>query len=417
MSTLPECLMKYRRQRSVTGPWRLERSDKERFDACIVIPALAESDNLPRTLDAIAANSKDLLERTLIVSVVNNRIDADSSLRRDNQKTLYSLRNRISPSLHLACVDASSQGLELRERDGVGLARKIGFDLCLPSLDWQKRPFLISLDADTEVQSDYLDALFKHFAEPKSHAVTIPFKHKSESEEEEAAIRRYELYLRSYVYGLKLAGSPYAYISLGSAFACTAEAYIRAGGMNRRLAGEDFYFLQQLRKTSTISELAGTVVYPSARISERVPFGTGRVVQAQTISGTSPFTFCDSASFNKLKLLLDLVSSSWQENAQEIIQRVADADDRLAVFLGRLNFCDVWSQLQNQYKEESQFIKNFHCWFDGLRTRQLLTALTTIDALTELDLINEQLTWGGHPAKETASEQLELLESIQGIQF
>jgi len=47
---------------------------------------------------------------------------------------------------------------------------------------------------------------------------------------------------------LQQAGSPYAYHTIGSAFACRAEAYIAAGGMNRRHAAEDFYFLQQLAK-------------------------------------------------------------------------------------------------------------------------------------------------------------------------
>jgi hypothetical protein len=52
--------------------------------------------------------------------------------------------------------------------------------------------------------------------------------------------------------------------------ACRASAYVAAGGMNRRLAGEDFYFLQQVHKTSGVAALYGTTVHPSPRSSQRV---------------------------------------------------------------------------------------------------------------------------------------------------
>jgi len=60
--------------------------------------------------------------------------------------------------------------------------------------------------------------------------------------------------------------------SLGGAIAliaCTAQAYIAVGGMVRRQAGEDFYFLQKLAKRGPIHEIADTTVRPSPRRSDR----------------------------------------------------------------------------------------------------------------------------------------------------
>jgi hypothetical protein len=38
----------------------------------------------------------------------------------------------------------------------------------------------------------------------------------------------------------------YAYHTVGSAMAVKAYQYVKVGGMNRRQAGEDFYFIQKL---------------------------------------------------------------------------------------------------------------------------------------------------------------------------
>ena len=417
MGILPSNLIKYQRQRSVSGPWQLEGHIADQYDACVVIPALCESSTLPLTLNSLAQNSCDLLSRTLIVVVVNQRLDADESTQIDNYKTLEMLQRYLHESLNVAYIDACSPGLELPSRQGVGLARKIGFDLSLSLLNWSKKPLLISLDADTLVNRDYLNAIFSNFKSFKQGAAVIPFYHQpAANPAQEKAIRRYELYLRSYVLGLHLAGSPYAYASIGSAFACTANAYLQAGGMNRRQAGEDFYFLQQLAKTCGVAQVKGALVYPSSRPSQRVPFGTGRAVSSQSDNGVSPFSFCDKSSFHLLRGWFSLVFHNWRENANELLLRANDLDSQLSAFLVKLNFKDIWTQLQTNHSEYNQFVSNFHCWFDSLRTRQLLTSLSRFESGSELEVINELFHWGGLEEKESATEQLRILEQLQGVQ-
>ena len=63
------------------------------------------------------------------------------------------------------------------------------------------------------------------------------------------AIMKYELYLRYYRLALEYTGHPHAYHCIGSAFAVRTLDYVAQGGMNKRQAGEDFYFLQKLIAT------------------------------------------------------------------------------------------------------------------------------------------------------------------------
>lgn len=251
----PEPYRVYLARRAATGPWRLDLDAAGPLPGVIVIPCLAESASLPRTLASLVADSSLTAAGLAVVVVVNNRLDAAPGEREDNQLTLNYLRSsRGRFPFPLGIVDAASPGFELPLKDGgVGLARKLGHDLLLPSLDYSRDPVIISLDADTLVKPGYAGAIMTHFRTTAGGGAVIPFEHlPAEGERENRAIERYELFLRCYVAGLAFAGSPYGFHTVGSAMACRASAYLKCGGMNRRRAGEDFYFLQSLAKTSEI---------------------------------------------------------------------------------------------------------------------------------------------------------------------
>ena len=295
---------KYLKKRAELDRWRLVSGSLDEITQVIVIPVLAEDAFLFHTLESLGANPAAELERTLIVCVVNNRRPPLSPPEdiEENHRALELLDAAIhgrppsqntslgTQGLRLAYVDASSPGLELPEKDGVGLARKIGMDWAISIFGRSRRtgkrtksvvPVLISLDADTLVEPNYLPAIRSHFDETGAWAAVISYAHQtSGTESERAAILCYELFLRYHTLGLHYAGSPYAFHTIGSAIACTADAYVAASGMNRRQAGEDFYFLQQLEKTGTVGQITDTTVHPSARASTRTPFGTGRRVSS-----------------------------------------------------------------------------------------------------------------------------------------
>lgn len=163
---------------------------------------------------------------------------------------------------------------------GVGMARKRGMDEGLWRFNQAGKPdgIIVSLDADTLVEPDYLTAIEQFFVRHKGYAgATISFRHQREGlgDRLKSGIELYEKYLTWYKNALGFTGFPHAMYTVGSAFAVTAWAYLKRGGMTRRKAGEDFYFLTNLTQTGKVGEITETTVHPSARISDRVPFGTG----------------------------------------------------------------------------------------------------------------------------------------------
>jgi hypothetical protein len=63
-------------------------------------------------------------------------------------------------------------------------------------------------------------------------------------------------------------------------------SYLAQGGMNTKQAGEDFYFLQKFIEAGSFHEIKTTSVYPSTRVSLRVPFGTGKAMTKLLSSNT-----------------------------------------------------------------------------------------------------------------------------------
>jgi hypothetical protein len=372
-------ISRYLCTRAITAPWRIEGNSRTDFAGAVVIPALAESENLFATLDSLASNPAEHLALFLVVVVVNHREDAVSEDKTDNRLTLERLGHyAAASSLALSWINAAAPGLELPVKGGgVGLARKIGFDLALTRLDYRKDPLLLSLDADTLVQSDYLPVVSAQFRSTGAGGAVIPFRHREEGPaEQQAAIRRYELFLRHYVLGLRLAQSPYAFHTVGSAMACRAIDYARAGGMNRRTAGEDFYFLQQLAKTSGIVALRGTTVHPSPRPSARVPFGTGRSVARQMAGEKSAVMFYRPECFRILGAWLAKVMEKWRNSAPELLEEAEAICPGLSDFLTGADFARTWAQLQRNHRSKEAFSRAFHGWFDALRTLRFIHFLS-----------------------------------------
>ncbi len=374
-------LTKYLQTRAIQDPWRIAGCSESSFAGAVVIPALAESAHLFATLRSLAANPPELLTLFFVLVVVNHREDAPQGDKEDNYETLELLATQdpeLAP-LRLAWVDAASPGLEMPAKaGGVGLARKIGLDLALTRLDFtDKSPLLICLDADTLVESSYLPALDCHFGHSTCGGAVIPFCHRpGESPEQQLAIDRYELFLRSYVLGLSLAGSPYAFHTVGSAMACTASAYLRMGGMNRRPAAEDFYFLQQLHRTAGVEQIQGTLVHPSPRPSHRVPFGTGRSISRTLWEDAGAVMFYQPECFRILGDWLKTATGSPDREAAAMLAEATAVSPHLAEYLESAGFTGVWEGLRKNHREEKALRSAFHGWFDGLKTMKLIHHLS-----------------------------------------
>jgi hypothetical protein len=411
---------KYLQTRAIQGPWRIDGSAETGFAGAVVIPALAESAHLFATLRSLAANPPEFLARFLVLVVVNHREDAFPGDKEDNYATLKRLA-ALDPelaSLRLAWVDAASPGLEMPAKaGGVGLARKIGLDLALSRLDFiEQNPILICLDADTLVEPSYLPAIDRHFRHTGCGGAVIPFCHRpGESPEQQQAIDRYELFLRSYVLGLALAGSPYAFHTVGSAMVCTASAYIRMGGMNRRPAAEDFYFLQQLYRTAGVEQLRGTLVHPSPRPSHRVPFGTGRSISRTLWEDAGAVMFYQPECFRILGDWLKTATGNPDREAVVMLTEAAAVSPHLAGYLENAGFTGVWESLRKNHGRAEALRSAFHGWFDGLKTMKLIHHLSAV-AFPRCEpevALPPLLEWAGLERVTGVAGQLALLRRIQ----
>lgn len=249
----------------------------------IAIPVYDEPD-VTGVLDSLIGCSAPS-DKFRIIATVNHPADADGNIRIRSRETIDTLRGyqhsgKLPDWLDLVVVEA----LDLPPRKaGVGLARKIGMDLCLREMNAAlSECVLVALDADCRVSPEYFNSLEAHFDNhPEWSSCSIYYEHpldRCENDRTRSAISQYETHLRLYTDLVRLTGLPYGYHTVGSSMAVRAETYIRLGGMNTRKAGEDFYFLEKFMKTGKHSRLQTTAVYPSHRISHRVPFGTGRAM-------------------------------------------------------------------------------------------------------------------------------------------
>ena len=387
MNYLPEKVENYLSKYSLPN-WELENTGISKIDSAIVIPAISEYQNIRYLLESLSKNDNKYFASTLIIFVINNSPSSDKEVKDDNQKSIkliHSLISKqeidefskkiISSGLRLALVDAASKGKELSEKEcGVGFARKIGMDLALSAFDYttQKNKLIISLDADCTVQNNYITAIIDSFYTKNFSAASVKFEHFISENKTAEAIICYEIFLRYYMLGLKLAGSPFAFQIVGSTMVFNLDTYIKVEGMNKRKAAEDFYFLEKIAKRSKIEEIDSTTVYPSSRSSWRVPFGTGRSVQRFIDKLQNEYLLYDPESFLVLKDWLKVFNNYEKISVKEYLSIAENIHPALYQFLIENKFENSWNKIFNNSKSSSQLKKQKVNWFDGLRTLKLV---------------------------------------------
>ncbi len=366
-------LQKYRKKFSVSEKFKSLKTG-EKFACAIVIPCFAESGYLPQTLESLAQNDSFLLKKSAVIVVVNRprKSQTDADLIKDNSRTIEFVLNKSPKNLNIFIVEEFDGNLDLIIEGGVGEARKIGMDIALEILDHRSNPFIASLDADTTVEGNYLQELFSFFNKGEAYAAVIDFSHsKGDDESGDKAIAVYERYLKYYADGLTHAGSPYAFHTIGSAMALTPLAYVRVGGMKMRQGGEDFYFLQALRKTGKVERINSTRVHPSARFSSRVPFGTG--ISLQKISNGNGKIFNNPLLFELLREFFTKAEILFEKPQTDIEEWANGLDSEMSDFLRESGFASVWPKIVKNTPDNSRKRKEaFHSWFDAFMTLKFI---------------------------------------------
>ncbi len=388
MNTLPK-VIKYLNKYAFSQ-WRLEYNKNRKYKIAIVIPAIAEYENIRKLLKSFLSNDHNLFSKTLIIFVINNNPLSSTEIRNDNKKSLALLRaitnksfksedqlieKLIKSRINLGIVDASSQDLEMPGKlGGVGLARKIGMDLSLTTFDYStnEKNVLVCLDADCLVSKNYLFTIYSEFNNKNLSAAYVKFEHQvPENKNNLCAITCYEIFLRYYVLGLKFASSHYAFHTIGSTIICDYESYIKVEGMNKRKAAEDFYFIEKLAKVVQINYIDYAFVYPSGRASMRVPFGTGQRITRYLSQTQNEYLLYNLNSFIILKKWLHLFHSE-EMSSKQFLKKAEKINDSLFQFLLMNAFEKNWDRIVKNSKTNDQLIKQKIFWFDGFKTLKLI---------------------------------------------
>lgn len=329
----------------------------------IAIPLMDELDNLPQLLEDIQAQDGEDFRVYFCV----NQPDAwwKSNEKRDvcerNLQSMDFIKDHADFPVKI--IDRCSKGKGWQGKDlGVGWARKVAMDAVRDEAGNQG--ILITLDGDTRFGPGYFSSVKENFKNhPSAVGLSVPYYHKlSGSEPEDRAILRYEIYMRNYAINLWRIENPYHFTALGSAMALPLSSYRAIGGMTPKKSGEDFYFLQKLVKYGKLLTWNEEKVYPAARFSDRVFFGTGPAMIKGNRGDWESYPVYHHRLFEEVKETYDAFPTLFHE----------DMNTPLGEYLTGTTGKNIWEPLRKNAPNEKTFIKSCTEKIDGLRILQFL---------------------------------------------
>jgi hypothetical protein len=338
----------------------------------VVVPAYDEP-GITNLLDSLASCIEPECKAEVLI-VVNAPADASEESIKNNKTTIRNVEswNKENPCCFFRVFSFMTEPIV--NGWGVGLARKTGMDEALRRFNLinNQEGVILNLDADCQVEKNYFISVYDELLKRKERtACSIYFEHPLSgigfSEIMYKNITLYELHLRYYFQGIIFAGFPYAFHTIGSAFAVKALPYVRAGGMNRRQAGEDFYFIQKLIPSGNYFSLNSTTVFPSPRSSFRVPFGTGASIQKMSEGVIPALATYNVLAFKELRSFFNISKNIFycrHENLQECYKTFPEG---LRLFLDEKEWTDKIVEIKNNTSGLSSFEKRFFGWFNMFR--------------------------------------------------
>ncbi len=348
-------------------------------DIIIVIPCFNEP-NLLETLRSLCKCRKP--DATiLVVIILNSGVQSDRLSIIQNRITdaeVNSFANRTN-NQRLSFHSILFEKLP-KKHSGVGLARKIGMDIAVKHFieSNNHNGIIVSLDADCLLSENFLYSIYSAFKENEKLNCTIhSIRHLVEdgNVQIEKAIRQYEAYLSYFRDSLKNIGFPYYYQTIGSAFAVSAGAYVKVGGMGRQQGGEDFYFLQKIFALDNTKELKDTFVYPLARFSDRVPFGTGPALQRIIGEPDQILKVYSRHSFTVLKAFFEIIDELYKKTGEEIINLISNLHTALQEFLNDTLFLESIVDCNENSASLKTFKKRFFHHFNTFKIIKYLNSV------------------------------------------
>ncbi len=377
----------------------------------VVIPAYKEKFSVvKRTLESLNIAAKNYDKKVSVLVLVNWNA-------RDDQNTI-----ELSYDLHSNLVELELEYCHFKvfknelsgKKSGVGMARKILMDTAFRNmLQFGIDGLIINLDADTAVSGNYFTEIDKQFLlHPRCEAASIAFEHIDDSNNNDS-ITAYELHLRCFVNMQRLLKLPFAYQTVGSAMVVRRDAYAKEGGMVKRQAGEDFYFLHKYSKNQTLFDINTTCVFPSSRGSDRVPFGTGKAVNDLNDFGAHSSTTYNTKSFIVLEEWLIKIHNKAKVKLEYKEDWAKSDDSFLNKFLESIEAQVNIKQIVENVTNYEAFKKRFYNWFDAFTLMKYLhyvrdLGYADIPIDEACDFLFEQLKLNNNPNR---NEKLKTLRS------
>ena len=219
----------------------------------VALPVLNEFENIPCFISDLRKQSGNTdFELYVCVNQPNEwwEIEVKINICLNNLQTIsYLQKIRNESGFPINIIDRSSKGNGWQSKNlGVGWARKTIMDEI--NIHAKDNDLILSIDADTGFNAGYFLSVIDSFQKfPKATALAVPYYHRlTDDDIANRAILHYEIYMRYYNINLLRIKSPYSFTALGSAIVLPVWAYRNIGGMTPKKSGEDFYFLQKLRK-------------------------------------------------------------------------------------------------------------------------------------------------------------------------
>ncbi|HAH22557.1 MAG TPA: family 2 glycosyl transferase [Prolixibacteraceae bacterium] len=364
-------------QNNIVSPPFIREEVLPSLSMVVVIPCLNEPEII-RTLESLWA-CEPIDSFCEVIVTVNDSENSSPQIKEFNELTYTQLLEwkRLNDRNNLVLYPIYAPSIQAKFA-GAGMARKIGMDEAVRRLNTVNKPdgVIISTDSDCLFSGNYLQRIENVFTSDKiCFAATINFRHRFEEMDDprqETGIRLYEDYLHYYKQALDFTGFPHSIYTIGSAFAVRAEAYVKQGGMNRRQAGEDFYFLHKLTNLGQLAEITDAFVYPSGRISDRVPFGTGAAM-------TKWMNFTDDLAqtyrfdaFLDLKQFFDKVNEFSKVNTTRYTEILSSLPHTIQEYLTSVSFEEKLAEINRNSSTLESFRKRFFQAFDAFQVLKFL---------------------------------------------
>ena len=166
-----------------------------------------------------------------------------------------------------------------------------------------------------------------------------------------------------------------------------ASTYAAVRGFPKKSAGEDFYMLNKIRKLTQIKSVAGPPIAIEARLSDRVPFGTGTNLKRisslleQDGSGGN-FKSYNELCFGALKCALEHIKQICRNPGflDDFRGRQPQNSTDKAEFLAIKTLIDLGllkqvDHINRQRIDPQQKLQRLTSWFDALKTLRFINQM------------------------------------------